>query len=64
MKKSVHSGHLNPNSPAGQPDNNAAQRKMSMKMTNKEIVACLTLHPELIPEVMKILVPSERQNDK
>lgn len=33
-------------------------------MTSKEIIACLTAHPELIPEVMKILVPSERQNDK
>lgn len=29
-------------------------------MTNKEIIACLTAHTELIPEVMKILVPSER----
>ena len=33
-------------------------------MTNKEIIASLTAHPELIPEVMKILVPNERQNDK
>lgn len=33
-------------------------------MTNEEIIACLTEHPQLIPEVMKILVPSERQNDK
>ena len=33
-------------------------------MTNKEIISYLTAHPELIPEVMKILVPSERQNDK
>ena len=61
MKKSVHSGHLNPNNPAGQPDNNAAQRKRSMKMTNKEIVACLTAHPELIPEVMKILTASKQE---
>lgn len=33
-------------------------------MTNEEIIACLTEHPQLIPEVMKILVSSERQNDK
>lgn len=33
-------------------------------MTNEEIIACLTEHPQLIPEVMKILVPSEHQNDK
>ena len=30
-------------------------------MTNKEIVACLTTHPELIPEVMKILIASKQE---
>ena len=30
-----------------------------MKMTNGEIIACLTAHPELIPEVMKILTASK-----
>lgn len=37
-------------------------------MTNEEIIACLTAHPELIPEVMKILTSSKQgkaqQNSK
>lgn len=32
-------------------------------MTNKEIVACLTAHPELIPEVMKILTTSKQEKN-
>lgn len=30
-------------------------------MTNEEIVACLTEHPQLIPEVMKILTVSKQE---
>lgn len=73
-KISVHSGHLNPAAPAGQP-NHAAASECSISrtednttMTNEEIIACLTAHPELIPEVMKILTSSKpgktQQNSK
>ena len=30
-------------------------------MTNEEIIACLTEHPQLIPEVMKILIASKQE---
>lgn len=30
-------------------------------MTNEEIIACLTAHPQLIPEVMKILTASKQE---
>ena len=33
-------------------------------MTNEEIVACLTAHPQLIPEVRKILTASKQEKQQ
>lgn len=33
-------------------------------MTNEEIIACLTVHPELIPEVVRILTAGKQEKNQ